>query len=101
MAPSIFSRLLIHPVLWASPRAFTKFGIARVASIPIIATTIMISISVNPLRTIVLFFIWPFVLGDVNEADGGLMIMTDFVHELPLPTARGLNNGHQAKLRCE
>ena len=40
-----------------------------------------------------------FRFGDVNEADGGLLIRTDFVHELPLPTAIGLNNTHRAKLR--
>jgi hypothetical protein len=47
-APSMILMLLIHAVACAFCRELTKFGMAMAANIPMIATTIMISTSVNP-----------------------------------------------------
>src|SRR5436189_6348942 len=84
MALSIWRRLLIQAFLYAVVRALTKLGIAIAASSPLMATTIMISTSVNPLWRAVLFFITePFCCDGVNQAAGSLLLLVQFVHELP------------------
>src|SRR5882762_11682044 len=77
LAPSIWRRLLMQPVACAVLRAFTKLGIAIAANRPIMATTIMISTSVNPpLRDVLLFITNLSVFGcGVNEATGGLLLL--------------------------
>src|SRR5271154_4647344 len=47
-AASIWRRLLMQALACEVARAFTKFGIAMAARRPIMATTTMISTSVNP-----------------------------------------------------
>src|SRR5947199_3463498 len=79
LAPSIWRRLLMHALVWAVVRAFTKFGIAMAASNPMIATTIMISTSVKPAVLCVLICIanlsvYLFERG-VNNANGGLIMI--------------------------
>ena len=57
----------------AVERAFTKLGIAIAASRPMMATTIMISTSVNPARLEVLFAFMVCVFNrGVNNATDGL-----------------------------
>jgi hypothetical protein len=48
----------MHTVRCAVVRDCAKLGIAIAASIPIMATTIMISINVNPLLWDLMFFIF-------------------------------------------
>ena len=48
-APSICFKLAIQALVWLLVRALTKFGIAIAANRPMIATTIIISMSVNPI----------------------------------------------------
>ena len=69
----------------ACSRLFIKFGTAMDASSPMMATTIMISTSVKPVRSeVCIFIIFPFLYGGVNEAAGGLLfIIAMGVHELP------------------
>src|SRR5579872_2824808 len=69
-APSIWRKLLMHAFICAVVRAFTKLGIAMVASNPMIATTIIISTSVKPALGDVRFFIVPFICRGVNQAAG-------------------------------
>src|SRR6266516_1084554 len=54
-------RLLMIELSWAFSRAFTKLGIAIAASNPMMATTIMISTSVNAAFLFVLICITIFV----------------------------------------
>src|SRR5579862_3743519 len=48
LAPSIWRKLLMQALVCEVVRARTKLGIAMAASKPMMATTIMISTSVNP-----------------------------------------------------
>src|SRR5215471_9583156 len=72
-APSMVCRFEMQPCAWAVVRALTRLGIATVASNAMMATTIMISINVNPPRPDVLIFITDLSLvRGVNEATGWL-----------------------------
>src|SRR6185295_16750410 len=62
LAPSIWRRLLMHAFICAVVRALTKLGMAIAAKRPIMATTIMISTSVNPNLWNLLIFIIDFYL---------------------------------------
>src|ERR1039457_2179850 len=86
-ALSIWRRLLMQAFFCDCVRARTKLGIAIAASKPMMATTIMISTSVNPDLFDVLFFILAlsFCFGGVNLQQAGY-IMTVFVHILPVAT---------------
>src|ERR1700744_5641192 len=76
-APSIWRRLLMHAFCCAVVRACTKLGIAIAAKRPMMATTIMISISVKPALMEELIFIrLLFLLAcGVNEAMGGFTLL--------------------------
>src|ERR1051326_4206007 len=76
LAPSMVCRFVMQPCACAVDLAFTRLGIATVASRAMMATTIMISINVNPPLGDVLIFILTFLLGcGVNEATGGLSLL--------------------------
>ena len=55
LAASIKRRLLMHALIRDVVLACTKFGTAIAANRPIMATTIMISTSVKPLRFLIIF----------------------------------------------
>src|SRR5687767_13891190 len=57
IAPSICFMLAMQAFFWLTWRALIKLGIAIAASKPMIATTIMISTSVNPALLLLLIFI--------------------------------------------
>src|ERR1051325_5689055 len=72
IAPSSCRKLLIQAPFCAVARALTKLGMAMAASIPMMATTIMISTSVNPdLRDIVVFITDLSFKCGVNEQQAG------------------------------
>src|SRR5580658_1829050 len=60
-------------------RALTKLGMAMAASNPMMATTIMISTSVNPALLLFFFciiiYFFLFLFSGVNTAKGGLIII--------------------------
>ena len=91
-ALSIWRRLLMQAFFCDCVRARTKLGIAIAASKPMMATTIMISTSVNPFLLDVLFFILtlPFCFCGVNRATSGFIISTAVVHKLLVATASGV-----------
>src|ERR1035441_4775934 len=76
-ALSIWRRLLMQAFFCDCVRARTKLGIAIAASKPMMATTIMISTSVNPCLFDVLFFILTlsFCFCGVNNATSGLLLL--------------------------
>src|SRR6266487_6191082 len=72
VASSIFRRLLRQALTCDWLRALTKFGMAIAASMPIKATTIIISMSVKPrvrIAAIFIRFIWPGASACVNHHD--------------------------------
>src|ERR1039457_533644 len=74
-ALSIWRRLLMQAFFCDCVRARTKLGIAIAASKPMMATTIMISTSVNPCLFDVLFFILSICFCGVNNATSGLILL--------------------------
>ena len=77
VALSIWRRLLMQAFFCDWVRARTKLGIAIAASKPMMATTIIISTSVNPCLLDVLFFILTlsFCFCGVNKATSGLILV--------------------------
>src|ERR1035438_1268890 len=98
-ALSIWRRLLMQAFFCDCVRARTKLGIAIAASKPMMATTIMISTSVNPDLFDVLFFILAlsFCCCGVNEATSGFIIRTTVVHGLLVAPASGVLSTQDAK----
>src|SRR4051812_25798620 len=81
-APSNWRRLLMQAFCCEVVRARTKLGIAMAASKPMMATTIMISTSVNPCLFDLLLFIstLTFLLRGLNTAIGVLLFSFTVVH---------------------
>src|SRR5437867_6028058 len=80
-------RLFTMELSCAVSRAFTKLGMAMAANNPMMATTIMISTSVKAALRDVLICITTLLFVrscGVNNARGGLVLLRDFVHKLPL-----------------
>src|ERR1017187_4198511 len=77
IALSIWRRLLMQAFFCDCVRARTKLGMAIAASKPMMATTIMISTSVNPDLFDVLFFILSlsFCFRGVNVQQAGLLLL--------------------------
>src|ERR1039457_2054459 len=78
VAAAYCRRLLMQAFICDVVRALTKFGIAIAANRPMMATTIMISTSVNPAMREVLMFILPYLsvlICGVNAATGGFQIV--------------------------
>src|ERR1017187_1346201 len=102
VALSIWRRLLMHAFFCDWVRARTKLGMAIAASKPMMATTIMISTSVNPLLLDVLFFMLTlsFCFCGVNKATSGFSISTVIVHGLPVATATVVLSTRNANRRA-